>query len=243
MRLLLVLLLLAVPAWAPAWAQGRPDDPGFNAGLATSVFTAALSFMAPRTIEAVTIPQLTLWGLDGVTALDTALTVQLRDGAIVLDIGGKAHFQRGAPPLPSADAWAAAAADVFNAAWDASPALRREGTQGAVAAFFDELFNHLDPYSRYVAPDAADTDRTRRSGEAGAGMTVQRRAGALVVVNVNADGPAGAAGIGVGDRNTGRGRPASGRGDGRHGGWLAGGDGGHGCLHHPARTRRAHAHR
>ena len=198
-RVLLAALVALALGGPPAWAQPQPPG-GFGTVGAASVFSAALAFIAPRTIEAVTVPQLTLWGLHGVTALDAALTVQLRDGAIALDVGGRAQFQRGAPPLPTADTWGAAAADVFAAAWDASPALRQAGTQGLVASFFDEVFNHLDPYSRYVPPGAADQDRARRSGEAGAGMTVARRGAALVVTNVNADGPAGQAGITVGDR-------------------------------------------
>ena len=192
--LLGLMLLLALPAWA----QPKPDAARFDNGLAASVFSAALAFTAPRTIEAVTIPQLTLWGLRGVTAFDTGLTVQLRDGAIALDVGGKAQFQRGAPGVPTAEAWGAAAADVFAAAWDASPALQEAGTQGLISGFFDEVFNHLDPYSRYVAPKAADVDRARRSGESGIGLQVARRGG--VVTQVNADGPAAEAGIIVGDR-------------------------------------------
>ncbi len=193
------LLILALQFASPGWAQ-PPPSAGFNSELAASVFAAALAFTAPRTIEAVTIPQLTVWGLNGVTATDTALTVELRDGGIALDVGGKTLFQRGAPPLPTPDAWAAAAADVFAAAWAASPALRHAGTQGLISAFFDEIFNHLDPYSRYVAPEPADADRSRRSGEAGAGLQVARHGAVLVVQGVNADGPAGEAGIVVGDR-------------------------------------------
>jgi len=193
--LLGVMLLLALPAWA----QPKPGAGRFDTALAASVFSAALAFTAPRTIEAVTIPQLTLWGLRGVTAFDTGLTVQLRDGAIALDVGGKAQFQRGAPALPTADVWGAAAADVFAAAWDASPAVQEAGTQGLIAGFFDEVFNHLDPYSRYVAPEAADVDRARRSGESGIGVQVARRGG-IVITEVNADGPAAEAGVMGGDR-------------------------------------------
>ena len=193
------LLCLMLMLTFPAWAQPRPNAGRFDTALAASVFTAALAFTAPRTIEAVTIPQLTLWGLRGVTAFDTGLTVQLRDGAIVLDVGGKAQFQRGAPALPTAEAWSAAAADVFAAAWDASPALQEAGTQGLIGGFFDEMFNHLDPYSRYVAPEAADVDRARRSGETGIGIQVARRGG-IVVTDVNADGPAAEAGVTVGDK-------------------------------------------
>ncbi|MGI4941544.1 MAG: S41 family peptidase [Janthinobacterium lividum] len=222
MRLLLALLLLAVPAMA----QPKVAEPAFNLALASSVFSSGLSFTAPRTIEAVTVPQLTFWGLQGVTALDTGLTVQLRDGAIALDVGGKAQFQRGAPPLPTADGWGAAAADVFAAAWEVSPALRQAGTQALMSAFFDEVFNHLDPYSRYVPPGAADADRAHRSGEAGAGLALVRRGGLLVVDNVNADGPAGEAGIVVGDRiGVVDGRSTQGASAATVMGWLAGPEG------------------
>ena len=194
----LVLILLALAA--PGWAQNRTERTGFNAPLASSVFAAALTFIVPRTIEAVTPPQLVAWGLHGTTALDPALTVQVHDGALILELGGKAQYQRAIPAAATAEAWAAAAADVFAAAWDLSPALQHAGTAGVIASFFDEVFNHLDPYSRYIPPAAADADRARRSGEAGVGMTVVQRGGASVVANVNADGPAGEAGIAVGDR-------------------------------------------
>ena len=41
---------------------------------------------------------------------------------------------------------------LVRAGWDASEAVRRAGTQGVLRSFFDELFNHLDPYSRYAPP-------------------------------------------------------------------------------------------
>lgn len=196
----LVLVLLALTT--PGWAQDRTERTGFNTPLASSVFAAALTFMVPRTIEAVTPPQLVVWGLHGTTALDPALTVQVRDGALVLELGGKTQYQRAIPAASTAEAWAAAATDVFAAAWDLSLVLQQAGTEGVIASFFDEVFNHLDPYSRYIAPVAADADRARRSGEAGVGLTVVQRGGAATVSNVNADGPAGEAGVAVGDRVT-----------------------------------------
>ena len=66
-------------------------------------------------------------------------------------------------------------------------------------SFFDELFNHLDPYSRYVPPRDAGEDRERRVGQAGAGLRLARRGAAIVVVEAIADGPAALAGIRPGD--------------------------------------------
>ncbi len=77
--------------------------------------------------------------------------------------------------------------------------MRRAGTQGVVQNFFDELFNHLDPYSRYVPPQDAGEDRERRVGQAGAGLRLGRQGSAIVVTEAIADGPGALAGIRVGD--------------------------------------------
>jgi hypothetical protein len=46
---------------------------GFDTRLAGRVFSAALEFAAPRTLDPVTPAQLALWGLHGITALDPGL--------------------------------------------------------------------------------------------------------------------------------------------------------------------------
>ena len=58
-------------------------------------------------------------------------------------------------PVPKDEAvagWVQAAVGLTNAAVAVSLPVRRAGTTGIVQAFFDELFSHIDVYSRYVAP-------------------------------------------------------------------------------------------
>ncbi len=172
----------------------------FSNDIAAAVFSTALEFIAPRALEPVTVQQLAVWGLRGVTTLDPALTPTVADGVVTLRRDGAAVFQRPAPDSNSADGWGTLAADLAGAAWAGSPAMQAAGGQAVITTFFDEMFNHLDPYSRYVAPDAADEDRARRSGEAGAGIVLQKVRGAFVVQSVNADGPAAEAGIVAGDQ-------------------------------------------
>ena len=77
---------------------------------------------------------------------------------------------------------------------------RAAGTPGVIRSFFDELFNHLDPYSRYVAPEAADTERDRRSGEAGLGVALVRTRAGMLVRTVIPGSPADDAGLRPDDR-------------------------------------------
>jgi carboxyl-terminal processing protease len=190
-----ILLLLLV---APAYAE-QGSEAAFNAPLATSVYSTALAFMAPRTLDPVPVSQLTIWGLHGLTALDPDLAVELRDGVLRLSLPNHPLASGMAPQTDDPAAWAAAATALSTAAWDASAKLRRAGTIGVITNFFDEIFNHLDPYSRYVPPIEAGEDRARRSGSAGAGVTLITEGSAILVPRMVSDGPAAAAGIHVRD--------------------------------------------
>ena len=75
-----VLLFLLIMARANA----ETINAGFDPRLATDVYTTALAFMAPRTLEPVGVAQLTLWGLRGLTAVDPDLRTDLRDGRLRL---------------------------------------------------------------------------------------------------------------------------------------------------------------
>ena len=204
------LLLLLVGA-TPLRAQ-TPIDSNWDPALASAVYTTALAFMAPRILEPVALSQLTLWGLRGLTALDPALAIELRDGQLVLLSGGSVLAAIAPPAVSEAPpvqappkAWADLAVALAGIARDASPTVRRAGTAGVLRSFFDELFNHLDPYSRYVPPTDAAEDRARRSGRAGAGVTLISQNGAsqhgtVIVASVIADGPGALAGLRPGDR-------------------------------------------
>lgn len=188
-RAFLCILFLSLPFRAEAQSN-------WNQALAGSVYGAAFAFMQPRTLVPIPLADLTLWGLRGLTALDPSVAPAMTAHQIIL-------YDRGQPvlslPLPQADdvaAWGALAAALCNRATILSPAVAEAGTGGIVTSFFDELFNHLDPYSRYVAPDSHATDMP----PADPGLTLAVQGRHIVVESLDPGGPADRAGIRPGDR-------------------------------------------
>ena len=200
-----VLLACLLLAAAAGNGQAEPvPSAGLDQALATSVIETALGVLRPRTLEPHTVQQLTVWGLNGLTAIDPDLVV---DGSATARRPVRLSTPRGVlfevmpPASDDAAGWARLAVGMAAAAWAGSPAIRGAGQQAVIQSFFDELFNHLDPYSRYVAPAPAETERTARvGGTAEAGFSVTRQGRALVVSAVNTNGPAWGAGISVGQR-------------------------------------------
>lgn len=190
----LLLLIIAVGAQAQT-----PNGGALDPRVVTSVYVEALAFMEPRVLERTPVSRMATWGLRGLTALDPALVVAVADGRVRLFQQGRAVFEAPAPKDENPVAWANTASTVAVAAAGLSAPVRRAGTGGIIQSFFDELFNHLDPYSRYVGPEAAELDREKRDGRAGLGVTIQTRGGAVIVRGVIRDGPGDMMGLRAGD--------------------------------------------
>jgi carboxyl-terminal processing protease len=65
-------------------AQAGAPTSLFGTATAASVWGAALAYIAPRSLQPLSIPQMTIWGLQGLTALDPDLNATLQDGQIRL---------------------------------------------------------------------------------------------------------------------------------------------------------------
>jgi carboxyl-terminal processing protease len=77
--ILFLCILLPAGLWPKAGSAA-----GFDTATAASVWAAALSYIAPRALQPLTVPQMTVWGLNGLTALDPDLTAALQDNQIRL---------------------------------------------------------------------------------------------------------------------------------------------------------------
>jgi carboxyl-terminal processing protease len=192
--------LMPLRSWAEPFSGARLDQT-----MVARVVATALDFMAPRTLEPMPIPQMVLYGLRGLTVIDARLIPEWRKdekkpATIGLLMGNRVLLLRDVPADFDAGAWGETVAALIRAGWDASEAVRRVGTPGIIRVFFDELFNHFDPYSRYATPTEAEADRTRRAGRAGVGISAVPRAGNVVIQDVQAGSSAAQAGIRAGDR-------------------------------------------
>ncbi len=196
---LLAVVLLAVAA-PPHAAAAAMKAHLFDTEMKSRVFAAALAFTAPRILDPATPQELALWGLGGITAIDPDLSTDLHGTQVRLLQGTRPIASRPAPAPDDSTGWGDLAADLNAAAMDASPVLRHAGAQALTQSFFDEMFNHLDPYSRYVPPEPAEQERDKLSLDATAGLGLVRNHGAIAVSDVVPGGPGEDAGFRVGDR-------------------------------------------
>ncbi|HEY4251724.1 MAG TPA: S41 family peptidase [Roseomonas sp.] len=154
-----------------------------------------------------------LWTLRGLTALDPGLTAELHDGRARVMAGDRVVGAQPMPPRPprtppdapanraAAPALARLLTALFADAWGASATIRGAGMERLLQSGFDELFNQLDPYSRYVTAAEADAARERRIGQSGLGLRLAvgpRRS--VVLATVTPEGPAAMARLRPGDR-------------------------------------------
>lgn len=193
----------ALPSAAtqPAATVTATPDTSIDLAMVRTVIATALEFLGPRTLEAHSSRDFTLWGLGALTALDPTLSLDTRGADIRLLAGQTSLFSRPAPPANHDDEWAHLAVEFISAARTHSESVRAAAREDLVQAFFDELFNHLDPYSRYIGPSSATTDRHARvGGEADAGISLTRKGRDIIVSAVNANGPAWTATVDTGDR-------------------------------------------
>jgi carboxyl-terminal processing protease len=204
--------LLAAPA--------RAQEASFPRPVVLTALQQAFTAIIERHLEAAAPADMAVWSLRGLGAVDTRIAADVSGGQMRLSIDDRLLLEQPvpasvpAPPParrgarqpavaeePAAEALAALLTRFYAAAWAASPLLQRAGTERMLQAGFDELFNHLDPYSRYVTAEEALQARERRVGQSSLGLRLAGgRRGTVVIAALVPDGPAAQAGLREGDQ-------------------------------------------
>lgn len=186
------------------------------------MLATAFDVILDRHLEPAAPADLGLWALRGLEVMDPGLRPELRAGTLLLSDGQRLLGARPmpaaqppqAPPTRASGPLAVGVAALFDLAWRASPALRRAGSERMLQNAFEEVFNHLDPYSRYLTPEEAAAARARRVGHSALGLQLAPGpGGSVAVAAVAPGGTADRVGLRAGDRllavdgETLRGRP------------------------------------
>ncbi|MBB6251504.1 S41 family peptidase [Nitrospirillum iridis] len=190
----LFLLLLAACA-------GGPGDPG--AVPAERFYQSAYGKIDELYLEPVDMRRLVVDGLihAGMVIPSLTVTVQPGGGAITLAVGSRSPRTFALPDSPEASAWAHFAATVTD--WTAAQAPDQAPASQTRESLYRALLEggtaDLDPYSRYSVPAAARTERSRREGYIGIGVTLEETPRGFRVIAIAPGSPASTAGLWVGD--------------------------------------------
>lgn len=171
-----------------------PARPSADA-IGTDVYRVGYRYIRDRYVRPVTVRDVALAGLKGLTALDGQVTITAPGATVTVQHGQRRIAAFPAPHPQDYDAWASVTVSAVQAASGASEAIAKAGTEKIQQSILSSALSSLDGFSRYVAPSDAREGRAMRNGYGGIGITVQQVQGQLKVVSVMPGTPAETAGL------------------------------------------------
>ena len=175
-----------------AEAPARP--PGAEA-IGSDVYRVGFRYIRDRYVRPVTVRDVALAGLKGLSALDNQIVVAAPGATVTVQQGQRRIAAFPAPHPQDYDGWASVTTSAVQAATGASEGIANAGTEKVQQAIMSSALASLDAFSRYVAPSDARESRALRNGYGGIGITVQQVQGQLKVVSVMPGTPAETAGL------------------------------------------------
>lgn len=198
-----VLRALLVLAWAGAFL---PSSGGANAGQVTQpaavnsgVFATGLGSIADTYIDPVDLSQLTLAGLNGLTALDPAISAAMDERTVRLLRAGQTAATFPRPATQDAGEWAALISQVLDRLRPVSDSIASADPESLYQAVFDAVTSRLDDFSRYSGARKAEAERALRDGYGDVGISLGFVARKATVRGLSPRGEAYRAGLRVGD--------------------------------------------
>ncbi len=159
------------------------------------VYRESYRYIRDRYVRQVTVRDVALAGLKGLTTIDGQIAVAPVANAVTVSHGQRRLATLPAPHQQDYDGWAQTTAAAVRAAGDASDPIRTATAERVQQVVLSSALGSLDAFSRYVTPADARDNRALRNGYGGIGITVQQVQGQLKVVSVMPGTPAETAGI------------------------------------------------
>jgi len=174
----------------------------FPIGEAEEIFSAGFGNIADKYIDALSVEDIAMEGIRGLSALDPDISIQKNAGTLEMR-----HRRRlvSRLPLPRADdpaGWALAAARIAAEAQVTSPELFDTEPEMFYEAVFDGSMGALDLFSRYAGKAEATDNRAKRDGFGGIGIRFHLEEDRIVISKVLPSTPADKVGIQTGDELT-----------------------------------------
>lgn len=179
-----------------------PDDPQTR-----EVISQTIELVATRYIDPISREQILVNTLDGLSAIDRNIRVDITPDELILQYGGQTIHTVALPDTPDdndslegAQVWSEITLRGLAIYRAHSSILRNSPTLDVQSALVSGAIRNLDRYSRYEGPRQAQTARNRRDGYIGVGVRLIGGDGYPVVKLVHLDSPAEKAGLHPGDQ-------------------------------------------
>jgi len=198
-RGLILAALLLVSICAPA-ADGLNGIEGEDSTVL--LFSSALRQIREYYLEPVSLPTLSLAGLEGLNAPDSSFAVSEDAGQhrVVLTQNGTILAQLPEPEEGSAYGWGDLIAKTIAIGRAHSKLLAEQNDEQLYQHIFDGLLPKLDRFSHYAGADKARDQRAARDGFGGIGVTLDYAEHAPRISTITPGGPSFRAGVRVDDR-------------------------------------------
>lgn len=163
------------------------------------VFSVGYSDVERVYIDDVEIDDLAIAGVEGLSDIDPAITIERRGQNVQLAVRGETAGLYEAPSESDVNGWGRLTDALVRDLVAASPALAKAGSERIYESVFDAVAANLDQYSRYASRMEAEENRANRDGFGGMGIRIDVVPQGVAVVKVMHKTPAERSGIKDGD--------------------------------------------
>ena len=177
----------------PAWAEA------FNPMQAERFFTAGYVGIEDFYIERVSVQEIALSGLNGLSKIDPNLAIALVGNSVRLMYGDSAASAVLAPSADDVRGWVSVTTNLIYVGQEISEKLRATSIETIYDELFDALLHDLDRFSRYAGIKDASENRALRDGFGGIGVRIKAEPVGIRLLEIISDTPAYRAGLQAND--------------------------------------------